>query len=308
MSSPVSEASQAPFNPYHIWLGIPQDECPPNHYRLLGIALFETNPDVILNAADQRMAHLRTFQNGPRAKFCQQLLNRVSDAQSCLLNHVARKSYDADLRKTMRRSEPPLRPIAAVPGAMPIGIAPQEHKPPALSLEPHVVDTSGADWFMSTPEGQQFGPVDKGRLDQWEREGRLVAGCFVRRASEIKWSPAVDYYPWLGSRQGGVAEEFVVSSPRSQRRYANNEYHDTNSERVLAGILGIFVGCLGIHKFVLGYAGAGFIMLLVTVLLVFTIVAPLAMTIIGIIEGVIYLTMDDETFYQTYVVGRKEWF
>jgi len=29
------------FNPYHKWLGIPTDEIPPNHYRLLGISPFE---------------------------------------------------------------------------------------------------------------------------------------------------------------------------------------------------------------------------------------------------------------------------
>ena len=31
----------AEFNAYHKWLGIPPEEQPPNHYRLLGIALFE---------------------------------------------------------------------------------------------------------------------------------------------------------------------------------------------------------------------------------------------------------------------------
>jgi hypothetical protein len=44
------------FNGYHCWLGISPKDCPPNHYRLLGIDLFESNPEVISNAADQRMA------------------------------------------------------------------------------------------------------------------------------------------------------------------------------------------------------------------------------------------------------------
>ena len=35
------------FDPYHVWLGIPLREQPPNHYRLLGIARFENHPDVI---------------------------------------------------------------------------------------------------------------------------------------------------------------------------------------------------------------------------------------------------------------------
>ncbi|HUT12942.1 MAG TPA: hypothetical protein VMY42_20775 [Thermoguttaceae bacterium] len=50
------------FDPYHRWLGIPPEKQPPNLYGLLGIEPFENNPDVIESAADQRMAHLRTFQ------------------------------------------------------------------------------------------------------------------------------------------------------------------------------------------------------------------------------------------------------
>jgi hypothetical protein len=46
------------FDPYHKWLGIPVNEQPANHYRLLGIAKFEDDPDVIDAAADQRMAHV----------------------------------------------------------------------------------------------------------------------------------------------------------------------------------------------------------------------------------------------------------
>jgi predicted lipid-binding transport protein (Tim44 family) len=37
-------------------------------------------------------------------------------------------------------------------------------------------------------------------------------------------------------------------------------------KKMLAGILGILIGSLGIHKFVLGYQKEGLIMLLVTVL------------------------------------------
>ena len=35
------------FDPYHKWLGIPPKDQPPNHYRLLGVDLFESDPDVI---------------------------------------------------------------------------------------------------------------------------------------------------------------------------------------------------------------------------------------------------------------------
>lgn len=86
------------FNPYHKWLGIPPEEQPANHYRLLGIAVFESDPDVIEAAADQRMAHLRNYQAGKHSELSQKLLNEVAAAKICLLNPQKRADYDASLR------------------------------------------------------------------------------------------------------------------------------------------------------------------------------------------------------------------
>ena len=52
------------FDPYYEWLGIRPKDQPPNHYRLLGIDLFEENLNVIERAADRQMAHIRTYQAG----------------------------------------------------------------------------------------------------------------------------------------------------------------------------------------------------------------------------------------------------
>jgi len=86
------------FDPYYQWLGIPPRHQPPNHYRLLGIELFEENLEVIQHAADQRMAHLRNFQTGKRAAESQRLLNEVAAARQCLLNPEKRAAYDAHLK------------------------------------------------------------------------------------------------------------------------------------------------------------------------------------------------------------------
>ena len=51
------------FNRYHIWLGIPKNEQPANHYRLLGLTPGESDPNVIAMAADRQMGHVRSFQN-----------------------------------------------------------------------------------------------------------------------------------------------------------------------------------------------------------------------------------------------------
>jgi formylglycine-generating enzyme required for sulfatase activity len=86
------------FDGYYQWLGIPPAEQPPNHYRLLGVQLFEPNDDVIVNAADQRMLLLRTFQTGKQSALSQRLLNEVAAAKVCLLNSEKRAAYDATLR------------------------------------------------------------------------------------------------------------------------------------------------------------------------------------------------------------------
>ena len=90
------------FDPYHLWLGIPPKEQPANHYRLLGIDLFEGNPEVIENAADQRMVHLRSFQIGKQADFSQKLLNEVAAAKVCLLRPEKRTAYDEQLRRQLQ--------------------------------------------------------------------------------------------------------------------------------------------------------------------------------------------------------------
>src|SRR6476620_8149382 len=89
------------FNGYHVWLGIPVNEQPPNHYRLLGIAIFETDLDVIDHAADRQMAHVRTFQSGRHQALSQQILNELANARLCLLNAPRKAEYDEQLRTKM---------------------------------------------------------------------------------------------------------------------------------------------------------------------------------------------------------------
>ncbi|WP_395076738.1 TM2 domain-containing protein [Flavobacterium sp.] len=75
------------------------------------------------------------------------------------------------------------------------------------------------------------------------------------------------------------------------------------NKKVVSGILGILVGSLGIHKFYLGYTTEGIIQLVISICTCFTVGS-----LIGLIEGIIYLTKSDEEFYQTYQLGKKGWF
>jgi len=85
-------------------------------------------------------------------------------------------------------------------------------------------------------------------------------------------------------------------------------------KKIPAGICGILIGSLGIHKFILGYTTEGVIMLatslagIVLSCFFLPILATMAMGIIGLIEGIIYLTKSDEEFVSTYITAKKGWF
>ena len=109
--------------------------------------------------------------------------------------------------------------------------------------------------------------------------------------------------------------------------------------KLVAGLLGIFLGWVGAHKFYLGFSrparlqaaigGGGFVAMIVF----YVILTPIAyaagvyaaaaflgilgtiswlvmaaMGVVGLIEGIIYLTKSDDAFEQIYVVGKKQWF
>ncbi len=92
------------FDPYLSWLGIRSPERPPNHYRLLGIEMFETSADVIATAADRQMAHVRTFQSGKQGELSQRVLNELAAARVCLLNPAKKQRYDELLRGSAARA------------------------------------------------------------------------------------------------------------------------------------------------------------------------------------------------------------
>ncbi len=74
------------------------------------------------------------------------------------------------------------------------------------------------------------------------------------------------------------------------------------NKKVLAGVLALLFGYLGIHKFILGYTKEGLIQIGISI------VTCGIGGIVGFVEGIIYLTKSDEEFYQMYQVGRKGWF
>ena len=93
------------FDPYRKWLAIPADEQPADYYRLLAIPVFESDPDVISNAADGRMSQIKSYQTGPYAKLSQRILNEIAAAKICLLDPQKKAVYDRGLREKLQPAE-----------------------------------------------------------------------------------------------------------------------------------------------------------------------------------------------------------
>ena len=121
----LSEKSMSSdFDPYYLWLGIPPHEQPPNHYRLLGIAAFESNASVIDSAASRQSTYLHSVAAGPQRQASQKLLTEIAGARRTLLNAESKQVYDADLKTRLASSAPkPAAPPIARPVAVPVTAA-----------------------------------------------------------------------------------------------------------------------------------------------------------------------------------------
>ena len=147
--------------------------------------------------------------------------------------------------------------------------------------------------------GDQHGPISWDELKSLAQEGRLAGHDLVWKRGMQSWVAASlvpDLIP------PGVAPPPLPGSAALPA--------SVNSDRVMAGLLAILFGSLGVHKFMLGMTTPGLIMLLVSLVggLVTCGTSAAVMHVIGLIEGVIYLSKTDADFYQTYVVEKRNWF
>ena len=115
------------FDPYNEWLGIPPEEQPPNHYRLLGIKLFEGDGEKIASATLARMETLRNYQLSSHVEASQKILNQVAQARICLLDAEKKVAYDSELKQSLSPAEPP-RPTATDPVKIPHPQRPAEEE------------------------------------------------------------------------------------------------------------------------------------------------------------------------------------
>jgi hypothetical protein len=74
---------------------------------------------------------------------------------------------------------------------------------------------------------------------------------------------------------------------------------EISNKKLAAGLTGVFLGAFGEHKFILGYTKPAIVMLVVSLAggVVTCGVASFVMGVIGLIEGIIYLTKTTAEFH-----------
>jgi TM2 domain-containing membrane protein YozV len=156
-------------------------------------------------------------------------------------------------------------------------------------------------------DGREYGPVSAEQLKQWVAEGRAGPNTKVREEGNSEWKllssvaelttgPGLPPYV----RPPGIHAEGSVNLPPSGKNVPGAE------KKIVAGICAILLGHFGVHKFILGYTPEGLVMLLVTILTCG--IGGVVMWVIGLVEGITYLTKSDEDFVAMYIINRKGWF
>tara|TARA_R110002073_G_scaffold221808_4_gene381989 strand:- start:13389 stop:13853 length:465 start_codon:yes stop_codon:yes gene_type:complete len=133
----------------------------------------------------------------------------------------------------------------------------------------------------------------------------------VKKAADRAGKKASEFAEEAKEKASEFAEEAKESAKEfsSSAKETYNEVTSGDNKKLITGILAILLGWLGVHKFILGYNTEGVILLALGVLGFFTCGITSAISgIIGLVEGIIYLTKTDTEFHNTYQVGKKSWF
>ena len=224
------------FDPYRKWLGIPPQEQPPNHYRLLGIGLFETDFDVISNASDRQMFHVRTFQSGPYAEIAQFILNELAAARVCLLDPPRKAEYDRWLQQMLAVQQPSPQPMMA----MPPGVVPQF----AAAAAP---GAPAADWSWSARTAPATAPMPPPAPAPWANPAPAAATAGIAAPRPIVAPP-----PRPANPAGG--DFFAAVTPTTHLGHVGHHKKKDSVQAMTVGIVLTVVCVAVVLVFLAAYA------------------------------------------------------
>lgn len=199
----------AAFDPYHRWLSISPKDQPPDHYRLLSVDRFESDPEVIHDAAERQMRHVRSYALGQHQDLSQRILNELGAAKACLLNPEKKARYDAELRAVAGDASPPQPPPAA---------AAADWEPTLLAVVPTAEPTKsgGIGQRTAKPTPRKARGKAKGRHvpRTMVLAGGIAAGAVLLVGSVLLLSS--------GGRNGNVAKPGLGTAKRAAPEESTN--------------------------------------------------------------------------------------
>ena len=153
-------------------------------------------------------------------------------------------------------------------------------------------------------DGREYGPIGADQVRQWIGEGRANQQTLTQAVGSTEWKPLSAFAELIPVSAPAAAGVPPLVPPPAQT--VGSGKPPGCGKKIAAGICAILLGPFGVHKFILGYTGAGVTMLLISVLTCG--IGAIPMKIIGLIEGILYLVKTDEEFVHTYILNKRSWF
>lgn len=204
---------------------------------------------------------------------------------------------------------PPVPSATYVPASTGPGSVPTPSFPPQESDS----FSGGMLWYFTKRGEQQPTAISQAALVNLIASGEVSAEDHVWCETMSSWD-VVSRVPQLAAfalpsfprsmSLSGATQSAATAHRGTPASVDSHEYRAFVSKKTGAGILALFLGNLGVHKFMLGLTTGG-----LTMLVLFLMLIPIPfLTLVSFVEGVIYLSKSDEQFYQDYAVRKKQWF
>ncbi|MBX9625228.1 MAG: GYF domain-containing protein [Gemmataceae bacterium] len=174
----------------------------------------------------------------------------------------------------------------------------------------------GAAYYYSR-DGERAGPVSVGELRRLIDDGEVGREDLVWKEGMPDWTPAARVEGLLAPAAGPppLPRSRALAPADLGPDVPRPDYRSFVGRKVAAGVCGILFGGFGVHKFIIGQPLFGSIMLAVWVVSFvagFCLLVPFficaLLNLVGLIEGILYLTKSDDDFYQQYAVEKRPMF
>jgi TM2 domain-containing membrane protein YozV len=120
-------------------------------------------------------------------------------------------------------------------------------------------------------DGRQYGPITTAQLREWIVARRANAQTIAQLDGSTEWKPLGSFAEFADLNAAPTGSPPLIQG------------YDPRKSKLLAGLLGIFLGGFGVHRFYLGYIGIGIAQIIVTLC------TCGAGAIWGLIEGIMVL-------------------